>query len=151
MVDGEVGERFFDVCTVATHHKVHKGVTSDHASETFICIFDEISKFGLAVDGAHLVDFHDGGEGRFDCCVEIITSETVASYKLEPIIHEIAAIYGGDVFGEANIVRENIDGSGWVGEVGDTNHGSGNVEVGWVDFFIGTGVVEAPKFWENVA
>ena len=151
MVDGEVGERFFDVCTVATHHEIHKGVASYHAGETSISVFDKVSKLGLAVDGAHLIDFHDGGEGRFDSCVEIVTSETVASYKLEPVIHKIATVHGGNVFGEADIVRENIDGSGWVGKVGDTDHGSGNVEVGWVDFFIGTGVVEAPEFWKDVA
>ena len=80
----------------------------------------------MAVDGAHLVDFHDGGEGSFGCRVEIVAGEAVVGDKLEPIVHEVAAIYGGDVFGEADIVRENIDGSGWVGEVGDTNHGSGD-------------------------
>ncbi len=105
----------------------------------------------MTVDGAHLVDFHDGGEGSFDGRVEIITGETVASYKLEPIIHEIAAINGGDVFGEANIVRKDIDSSGWVGKVGDTNHSRGDIEISWMDFFIGTSVVEAPKFWEDVA
>ena len=104
----------------------------------------------MTVDGAHLVDFHDGGEGRFDCCVEIISGETVASYKLEPIIHEIAAINGGDVFGEANIIRKDIDGSSWVGEVGNANHRSGDVEVGWMDFFIGTGVVKPPEFWKDI-
>ena len=89
--------------------------------------------------------------GGFDGRVEIVAGEAVVGGKLEPIVHEIAAINGGDVFGEADIVRENIDGSGWVGKVGDTNHGSGDIEIGWVDFFIGTGVVEAPEFWEDVA
>ena len=105
----------------------------------------------MAIDGAHLVDFHDGGEGGFDGRVEIVTSETVASYKLEPIIHEIATVHSGDVFGEANIVRKDIDGSGWVGKVGNVNHGSGDVEVGWMDFFVSASVIEAPKFREDVA
>ena len=103
------------------------------------------------VDSAHLVDFHDGGEGSFDGRVEIITGETVVSDKLEPVIHEIATVHGGDVFGEANIVRKDIDGSGWVGEVGNANHRSGDVEVGWMDFFVSASVIKAPKFREDVA
>ncbi len=82
MVNWEIGERFFQICTIATSHEIHEGTSSYHGGETFVGVFDEIGKFGLAVEGAHLVNFHDGGEGSLDCSVEVFASETVVVDEL---------------------------------------------------------------------